>query len=73
MQTDIEDNQQGVSMLSRIPYIGNAFRENSGTGRKSELVILLKPTIINSASDWNETIENSRQHLQELERKQLWK
>ncbi len=73
MQTDIQDNQQGVSLLSRIPYIGNAFRENSGTGQKSELVILLKPTIINNSSDWNAPLENSREHLQQLERKQLWK
>jgi MSHA biogenesis protein MshL len=73
MQTDIQDNQNGVSMLAGIPYLGNLFRQNSGTGQKSELVILLKPTIINSGSDWDESIEKSRQHLQDLEQKKLWK
>ncbi|MGD0961145.1 MAG: secretin N-terminal domain-containing protein [Methylomonas sp.] len=73
MQTDIQENQQGVSMLARIPFVGNLFRENSGTGQKSELVILLKPTIISSGNDWDESKERSRQHLQEMERKPLWR
>ena len=73
MKVDIEENKQGVSMLAQIPYLGNLFRQNSGTGQKSELVILLRPTIINSNEDWKGPLENSRQHLQELERKQLWK
>lgn len=73
MQVDIEENKQGVWMLSEIPYVGNLFRQNSGTGKKSELVILLKPTIMNTGEDWNAPMENSREHLQQLERRQLWK
>ncbi len=73
MQVDIEENKLGVSMLSQIPYIGNLFRQNTGTGKKSELVILLKPTVINGNGDWKAPIENSREHLQQLERRQLWK
>jgi MSHA biogenesis protein MshL len=73
MQVNIDENQQGVSMLTRIPYLGNAFRQNTGTGIKSELVILLKPTIIYNNDDWEVPLENSREHLQELERRPLWK
>ncbi len=73
MQENSEENKQGVSLLSRIPYIGNAFRENKGTGKKSELVILLKPTVIKDNKDWNAPIEDSRERMQQLERKQLWK
>ncbi|OQW80048.1 MAG: pilus (MSHA type) biogenesis protein MshL [Proteobacteria bacterium ST_bin11] len=73
MQENREENKQGVSLLSRIPYLGNAFRENQGTGLKSELVILLKPTIISNGQDWNAPIEDSRERMQQLERKQLWK
>ncbi|WP_064044671.1 MULTISPECIES: pilus (MSHA type) biogenesis protein MshL [Methylomonas] len=73
MQENREENKQGVSLLSRIPYLGNAFRENQGTGRKSELVILLKPTIISNSQDWTAPIEDSRERMQQLERKQLWK
>lgn len=73
MQENREETKQGVSLLSRIPYLGNAFRENQGNGRKSELVILLKPTIINSGEDWQAPLEDSRERMQQLERKQLWK
>ena len=73
MQTNFLDNQQGVTLLTQIPYLGNLFRENSGTGQKSELVILLKPTVINANNDWQPAIENSREHLQDLESKKLWR
>jgi MSHA biogenesis protein MshL len=73
MQENREENKQGVSLLSRIPYLGNAFRENKGTGLKSELVILLKPTIIGNSQDWNAPLDDSRERMQQLERKQLWK
>ncbi len=73
MQEKRDENKQGVSLLSRIPYLGHAFREDTGTGQKSELVILLKPTIIANSNDWNGPLEDSRQHMEQLEKKQLWK
>jgi MSHA biogenesis protein MshL len=73
MQTNIEDTQTGVSLLTEIPYVGNLFRQNAGTGQKSELVILLKPTIINNSQDWEESLDRSQQHLNELEQKKLWR
>ncbi|QPK64994.1 pilus (MSHA type) biogenesis protein MshL [Methylomonas sp. LL1] len=73
MQETRDENQQGVSLLSRIPYLGTAFRENKGTGSKSELVILLKPTIIAGSEDWKAPIEEGRQRMEQLEKKQLWK
>lgn len=73
MQENRDETKAGVSLLSRIPYLGTAFRENTGTGKKSELVILLKPTVINDDADWNPPIEEIRQRMQQLEKKQLWK
>lgn len=73
MQEDRDENKRGVSLLSRIPFLGNAFRENTGTGRKSELVILLKPTIIANDNDWEAPMQESRDRLERLEKKQLWK
>lgn len=72
MQEDREEDKRGVAFLSRIPYLGNAFRENTGKGRKSELVILLKPTIINSGKDWEAPIQEGRDRMEQLERNQLW-
>lgn len=73
MQENREENKQGVSLLSRIPYLGHAFREDKGKGRKSELVILLKPTIIANQSDWNTPLQDSRERMRQLEQKPLWK
>ncbi|MCQ8105078.1 pilus (MSHA type) biogenesis protein MshL [Methylomonas sp. SURF-2] len=73
MQEDREENKSGVAFFSRIPYLGNLFRENKGNGRKSELVILLKPTIIGNSQDWNAPMEDSRQRMESLEKKQLWR
>lgn len=73
MQESREENRQGVSLFSQLPYIGNAFRENKGTGKKSELVILLKPTVITNDGDWNAPVDDSRRRMEQMERKQLWK
>lgn len=73
MQEDRKENKSGVAFLSRIPYLGNAFRENTGNGKKSELVILLKPTIINSGNDWDAPLRDGRERMETLEKKQLWK
>lgn len=73
MQESSEENKQGVSLLSELPYIGSAFRENKGSGKKSELVILLKPTVIASDNDWDAPVEDSRRRMEQMERKQLWK
>ena len=73
MQENRDESQEGIPLLSRIPYVGKAFREDEGKGKKSELVILLKPTIIENNNDWQTPIEESRQRMQQLEKKQLWK
>lgn len=73
MQEDRKEDKSGVAFLSRIPYLGNAFRENTGNGRKSELVILLKPTIINSDKDWEQPMQEGRDRMEQLEKTQLWK
>ena len=73
MQETRDENQKGVSLFSRIPYLGHAFREDIGQGTKTELVILLKPTVIIDNNDWQTPIEDSRQRMEQLEKHQLWK
>ena len=48
MQNSSEDNTAGVPGLSKIPGLGAAFRQRDRTSTKSELVILLRPIIIDS-------------------------
>ena len=73
MQETADEDKRGIPFLSHIPYLGNLFRENKGTSRKSELVILLKPTIIQDDQDWKIDMAASKRRLQSSENFQLWK
>lgn len=73
MQETSNENKEGVAGLTRIPFLGNLFRVNTGKTQKSELVILLKPTLINNDSDWQNTIAPSREHFEQLEAQPRWK
>ncbi len=72
MQDNIDENKEGVTGLSRIPYLGNLFRVNKGTRQKSELVILLKATLIDSDADWQDDIDVSHQQVRELDAQPRW-
>lgn len=73
MQETTDEDKQGIPLLAHIPYLGNLFRENKGNSRKSELVILLKPTIIQNDQDWKRDMVASKRRLQSSENFQLWK
>lgn len=53
MKNQEKNSREGVAWLSRLPGLGSLFRRGTGDFVKSELVILLKPTIIQDAADWN--------------------
>lgn len=46
-------SNSGVPLLKDIPYIGELFKGRSSSHKKTELIILLKPTIINSRLELN--------------------
>ncbi|MCK5829247.1 MAG: pilus (MSHA type) biogenesis protein MshL [Methylococcales bacterium] len=73
MQETTQENKRGITGLTQIPYLGNLFRVNTGEVKKSELVILLKPTIINGDGDWRPSMDLSRKHLNQLNNHPLWK
>jgi len=51
LQDVVRSNQQAVPVLGEIPYLGAAFRDDTNVVEKTELVIFLKATILDSASD----------------------
>lgn len=51
MEDAIDLSRDTVPLLSRLPLIGQLFQNRNDTRRKSELVILLRPTIVDRASD----------------------
>jgi MSHA biogenesis protein MshL len=64
MQVQVTNTKSGIPGLQDIPGIGAAFRSTQRTTVKKELVILLKPTVIHSDSDWGQDIQQSRDRLQ---------
>jgi len=72
MQDNANENKEGVTGLSQIPFLGNLFRVNKGTRQKTELVILLKATLINSDADWQNDIDTSQQRFRALDAQPRW-
>ena len=50
MQDSVNDNEDGVPGVNRIPGIGELFRYRNEQSRKSELVIFLRPVVLKDAS-----------------------
>lgn len=59
MQDRVEDLDAGTPGLSDIPLIGNLFKHKKRALVKSELVILLKPTVVDDSSQWNSVLSQS--------------
>jgi len=48
MQSLNKDKNSGIPFLQDLPFIGDLFKSLSNSGMKKELIILIKPTIIDS-------------------------
>ena len=66
------ENRNQVPGLGNIPFAGAAFRNTQQASEKRELVILLKPTVVNSDANWAQDIRNARDRVQMLDRGFSW-
>lgn len=53
MQDSASKLNARTPFLGAIPVVGNLFRQTRNTGRKTELVILLRPTVVEGAETWD--------------------
>ncbi|MBI3936116.1 MAG: pilus (MSHA type) biogenesis protein MshL [Betaproteobacteria bacterium] len=67
-QQTVEDRSQ-VPGVGDMPGIGGLFRQRSGRSLKSELVVLLKPTIIHSDRNWQQDLMDTRERIRAMEQK----
>ncbi len=65
MSVDIRDNRGGIPGLSESG-IGALFRNTDRTMVKKELVILLKPTVIQSDRNWEQDLQQTRGRFEAL-------
>ena len=55
-----------VPLLGDVKFLGNLFRQRDEGTSKSELVILLKSTVVKGGDNWAEDMLNSQQHMDSL-------
>ena len=52
--------------LGSVPVLGNLFKQKSRDAERRELVILLRPTVIQSDQDWRSEIERSAEGIRRV-------
>ena len=62
MQSSSDDRDAGIPVLKDLPGVGSLFRQTKRSGSKKELVILLRPIVVDDAAAAAEG-EASRQHF----------
>lgn len=63
-----QDNEKAqVPFVGDLPVIGNLFKQNNKTMKKTELVFLIKPTVIKSDSDWRQDLAAMSRRLEEMQ------
>ncbi len=65
MQNQNSQLRQGIPLLKDLPVIGNLFSHTVQISRKSELVILLRPIIVNDSTS-TEQVDNSLDRFQKM-------
>ena len=60
------DDNASVPLLGDIPILGNLFKHRKVTRVKRELVILLKPTIVNTPADWGGEVKDAQERIKKI-------
>ncbi|MBU2831018.1 pilus (MSHA type) biogenesis protein MshL [Acidithiobacillus ferriphilus] len=65
MKTDEHSSHSGIPLLQDIPYLGYLFKSTQQTAIKSELVVLIKPIVVDKRGVWQQQIHQARKELSE--------
>jgi general secretion pathway protein D len=61
--TSTDKQKSGVPLLKDIPYLGAAFSKRSQNSSRTELMILIRPSILATPADAGEVADQERQRL----------
>lgn len=67
MKNQTEDQVYKTPILGDIPVVGKLFQQTRKTAQKTELVILLKPVVIDSPDQWSQMNRQSLDRLKTLD------
>ncbi len=66
MKEAVTTQNASVPLLGDLPVIGNLFKHQKITRIKKELVILLKPTVVDGNQVWTDSIQSSQRRAADL-------
>jgi len=67
MQMESNRTSSGMPGTSDVPFLSSILGHKLNSGRKKELVVLIKPTIIRSADDWETQTRRTRAALDDMD------
>ena len=65
-QASTNDRSQ-VPGAGNLPVIGNLFKTKNNVNQKRELVVLIKPTIVEGGENWNQNLLDTSRRIQDLD------
>ncbi len=65
-QSATSDGSQ-VPLAGNVPVLGNLFKNKNQVNQKRELVVLIKPTIVDGDSSWNQDLLDTSRRIQDLD------
>ena len=68
MQQITGEELAATPVLGDVPFFGTAFRQTKQVSSKTELVILLKPLVVEGPGGWSDPIAQSTRQLEQLDR-----
>ncbi len=68
MKNVTSEDIASTPILGDIPFFGTAFRHTRQISRKTELVILLRPLVVDNAKVWADAMSGSAQRIDALDR-----
>lgn len=66
MHQEQDNTKSQVPFMGDLPVVGNLFKQNNRSMKKSELVFLIKPTVIKSDADWRQDLAEVASRLEGL-------
>jgi len=66
MRTEVNDQRNGMPGVPDSGLTGMLFRNTARTVQKKELVILLKPTIVDAERGWSEDVRETEERMRKL-------
>lgn len=67
MQLESSRNASGLPGTTGMPGLGALFGNRASQGRKKEVIVLIKPTIIRTAADWEAQARRARASLDDMD------